>query len=49
MQIELHVSEINAAISGYAKAPDLLREDIGARALAQSRLNGIMNKMSGLF
>ena len=43
------VDEINAAISGYAKAPDLLREDIGARALAQSRLNGIMNKMSGLF
>lgn len=43
------VDDINRAISGYARVPDLLREDVVARADAQAKLNNIMAKMSGLF
>lgn len=47
--VDALVNEINGAISAYATAPDLLREDIGARNDAQAKLNNIMSKMAGLF
>lgn len=43
------VDEINAAMRGYTAAPDLLREDIGARSDAQAKLDAIMAKMRGLY
>lgn len=43
------VTDIERSVGKYAIAPDLLREDIGARNTAQSELEAIMSKMSGLF
>lgn len=41
------VDEIHSAMRGYAAAPDLLRENIGARSDAQAKLDAIMAKMRG--
>jgi len=43
------VTDIERNVGKYALAPDLVREDIGARNTAQSELEAIMSKMAGLF
>lgn len=43
------INEISGGVASYAKAPDLLREDIGARNNATAQLDAIMSKMAGLF
>lgn len=48
-QVAAVVDEITQSISVYARNPDRLREDVGARLDAQTKLDGIMSKLSGLF